>query len=62
MQRKQRIQEILSKLKSWSESSGDETLDSHLAELELEINATFDAANDSDDTGGSTPPPDKGRG
>lgn len=62
MSQKRKLQEILIRLKSWSESSGDEVLDQHLTDLENEINASFDAANDSDDTGGSNPPPDKGRG
>jgi hypothetical protein len=62
MSRKQKLQHILDKLKSWSESSGDNMLDQHITELENEINASFDAAGDSDDTGGSTPPPEKGRG
>lgn len=62
MSRKNKLQDILSKLKSWSESSGDELLDQHLNELENEVNASFDAADDDDDTGGSTPPPEKGRG
>lgn len=62
MSRKQKLQEILDKLKSWSESSGDDVLDQHLNELENEVNASFDAADDADDTGGSNPPPEKGRG
>lgn len=62
MPNNQRLKEIIKKLRLWSEESGDEVLDSHINELELEINATFDAGDDADDTGGSTPNPDKGRG
>lgn len=62
MSQKQKIKEVLSKLKAWSESSGDEELDAHISELETEINATYDPADDGDDTGGSAPPPEKGRG
>lgn len=62
MSQKQKFKEILSKLKSWSESCGDEELDGHIGELETEINSAYDTADDGDDTGGSTPPPEKGRG
>lgn len=57
MSQKQKLQEILAKLKSWAESNGDETLDGHLNELENEINASFTAQADADgDGGGDTPP------
>ncbi len=57
MSKKQKLKEILSKLKSWAESSGDEALDNHLKELEDEINATAD--EEEDDQGGNNPePPD----
>jgi hypothetical protein len=57
MSNKQKLQEILAKLKSWSESSGDETLDEHIKELETEINASYDPQGDSEegDTGGNSP-------
>jgi hypothetical protein len=60
MSQKQRLQEILAKLKSWSESSGDETLDEHIKELETEINASFAPQEDEGDEGGNSPdtPPD----
>lgn len=57
MSKKQKLQEILAKLKSWSESSGDETLDNHIKELEDEINSTSET--DEEDDGGNNPePPD----
>ena len=55
MSQKQKLQEILAKLKSWSESSGDETLDEHIKELETEINASFEPQDDEEDTGGNNP-------
>lgn len=56
MPHKQKLKEILAKLKSWSESSGDETLDEHLAELENHINASFTTESDDEgDTGGNNP-------
>lgn len=59
MSHKQKLKEILVKLKSWSESSGDEVLDQHLTELENEINAsaTSETDDEDDDQGGDTPPP-----
>jgi hypothetical protein len=61
MSQKQKLQDILAKIKSWSESSGDETLDEHIKELETEINASFEAQGDSEEGegGGNNPePPD----
>jgi len=55
MSHKQKLQDILAKLKSWSESSGDEVLDQHLNELENEINASFDAQTDEEGEGGNSP-------
>lgn len=55
MLQKKKLQEILAKLKSWSESSGDEILHEHIKELETVINASFDAADDEGDTGGNNP-------
>lgn len=59
MSNKQKLQEILAKLKSWSESSGDETLDEHIKELETEINASFDPQGDSEEGGGGNHPTNK---
>jgi len=58
MSQKQKLKEILAKLKSWSESAGDEALDQYLTELENEINAS--TTSDEDDEGGNSPdtPPD----
>lgn len=58
MSQKHKFQEILAKLKSWSESSGDEVLSQHLTELENEINASFTAQADAeqDPPGGDVPP------
>jgi hypothetical protein len=56
MSQKQKLQEILAKLKSWSESNGDVTLDEHIKELETEINASIEPQSDSEgDTGGNNP-------
>lgn len=57
MSQKQKLKEILAKLKSWSESSGDETLDAHIGELENQINASFEPQDDSEegDPGGNNP-------
>lgn len=57
MSKKQKLTDILTKLKSWSESSGDATLNDHLKELEDEINA---ADEETDEEGGNSPdtPPD----
>lgn len=55
MSQKQKLHEILAKLKSWAESNGDETLDGHLNELENEINASFTAQADGDGEGGNNP-------
>lgn len=60
MLQKQKLQEILAKLKSWSESGGDKTLDEHINELETEINATFTPQSDEEEGegggGGNHPP------
>lgn len=56
MSNKQKIHEILAKLKSWSESSGDETLDEHIKELETEINASFEPTTDEEEGGGGNNP------
>ncbi len=58
MSNKQKLQEILAKLKSWSESSGDETLDAHIKELETEINASFEPQGDSEEGEGGNSPSD----
>ena len=59
MSQKQKLQEILAKLKSWSESNGDVTLDEHIKELETEINASFAPQEDEEGGGGNNPePPD----
>lgn len=57
---KQRFVELLAKLREWSAIHGNEELNSHLNELDAEITAMD--ASVSDDSGGSTPPPDKERG
>lgn len=63
MSKKQKLQSILNKLKSWSESSGDEVLNGHLNELEDEINTTADEGDDEEEDGGGanhpTEPPGK---
>lgn len=59
MSQKQKLQEILAKLKSWSQSSGDETLDEHINELENQINASFDPADDEEEGGGGNHPTNK---
>lgn len=64
MSSKQRFQELLANLKEWAQNNGNDELNSHLNELETEINA-MDASYDggsADDGGGSAPPPEKGRG
>lgn len=55
MPHKQNLKDILAKLKSWSESSGDEVLDQHLNELENEINASFAPQSDEEGGGGNHP-------
>jgi len=64
MSKKQKLQEILIKLKSWSESSGDEVLDQHINDLENEINASFIPKTDEeegDGDGGNHPPYQPGK-
>lgn len=62
MSKKQELQELLAKLKSWSESSGDEVLDTHINELETKINALFEPkADDAEDGGGNHPPYQPGK-
>jgi hypothetical protein len=58
MSQKQKLQDILAKLKSWSESSGDETLEEHIKELETQINASFAAQGDSEEGEGGNSPSD----
>lgn len=62
MSKKQKILGLIAKLKEWSESAGDEALDKHIKDLEDEINASFDPADDGEDgSGGNHPtnPPGK---
>ncbi|HZI69682.1 MAG TPA: hypothetical protein VFD60_00830 [Nitrososphaeraceae archaeon] len=60
---KQRFVELLANLREWSRFNGNEELDNHLNELDAEITAMDTPLSDtSDDSGGSTPPPDKERG
>jgi hypothetical protein len=64
MSQKQKLQEILNKLKSWSASSGDEELDQHLTDLENEINASFTPQTDEEEGeggGGNHPPYQPGK-
>ena len=57
MSQKQKLHEILAKLKLWAESNGNEALDQHLNELENEINASFTAQADAEQgpPGGDVP-------
>jgi len=60
---KQRFVDLLTKLREWSAVHGNEELNSHLNELDAEITAMDAPLSDTtDDSGGSTPPPDKERG
>jgi len=55
MSPKQKLQELLAKLKQWSESNGNEELDQHLAELQAQIESMADSASADDETGGNHP-------
>lgn len=56
MSHKKNLQSILTKLKAWSEHSGNDELDNHLKELENEINVTSNATDDEGDGGGGNNP------
>lgn len=56
MSQKQKLIDIIAKLKSWSQSNGDETLDEHIKELESEINASFATQDDEEGGGGGNNP------
>lgn len=57
MSQKQKLSEILEKLKSWAGHSGNDELHSHLNELENEINQIPQpqSAADDDPPGGNNP-------
>lgn len=57
MTQKQRLQELLQKMKEWAESRGDETLEEHIATLGNEIQLMSEADDVEEGGGGGNNPP-----